>query len=181
MYYGISRAIQKNSGSLIFLGVLQLILGFIALTFVGLTTLVSVVYLGALFVVGGVVEAYVGIQKRQDGHMAAHLIFGVLYAVCGVLITLDPMGNAVFLTMMIAVLFLVSGLVGLVGSLIERGPHWLWFTFLGLVTIVLAVCILRTPLESSIWLIGTFVGIQMLMKGITFINLGLIGRKAKNG
>lgn len=179
MYYGISRSIQKNSGTLLFLGILQVILGFIALTFVGLTTLISVVYLGALFFVGGVVEAYVGIQKRKDGHMAAHLIFGILYAVCGVLILMDPMGNAVFLTILMAILFLVSGLVSVIGSVIERGPQWLWFTFVGLVSVVLGVMILKTPIESSLWLIGTFVGVDMLMKGFTLINLGFIGRKMK--
>lgn len=177
MYYGISRSIQKNSGSLLFLGVLQVVLGFIALTFVGLTTFLSVIYLGVLFFIGGLVEAFVGIQKRKDGHMASHLIFGILYAVCGLLIAMDPVGNAVFLTILMAVLFLVSGLVSLIGSVIERGPHWLWFAFVGLVSVILAVSILKTPVESSLWLIGTFVGIDMLLKGFTLMNLGFLGRK----
>ena len=177
MYYGISRAVQKNSGLILNLGILQVILGFVALTFVGLTTLVSVVYLGAVFLVAGGAELFVGIQKRKDGHLGAHLFFGVLYIVGGALIMWNPVGNAVFLTVLIAMMLLISGIVGLIGSVIERGPSWLWYACLGAISIFLGVSVLQTPLESSLWLIGTFVGVDMLLKGFTLVNLAWAARR----
>lgn len=178
MYYGISRAAQKNSGLIMSLGFLQVILGFIALTFVGLTTWIAVVYLGALFLVSGGAELVVGFQKRKDGHLAAHLFFGVLYMIAGAMIMWNPGENAVFLTTLIAMLLLISGTVGLVGSALERGPSWAWFAFLGAVSIFLGFSILQTPLESSLWLIGTFVGVDMLFKGFTLINLAWAARRS---
>ena len=177
MYYGISRAVQKNWGWILALGFLQVVLGFIALTFVGLTTLVSVVYLGALFLVSGGAELVVGFQKRKDGHLGAHLFFGVLYIVGGALIMWNPVGNALFLTIMLAMMLLISGIVSVIGSIMERGPQWAWFAFLGAVSVFLGFSILQTPLESSIWLIGTFVGVDMLFKGFTLLNLAWAARK----
>jgi len=178
MYNGVARFAQKNWGWILALGFLQVMLGFIALTFVGLTTLISVVYLGALFMVSGFAEVWVGIQRRQDGQWGAHLFFGILYIVGGALIMWNPVGNAVFLTALIAMILLVSGLVGIVGNITERGSYWLWFAFLGVVSVFLGLSILRTPLESSIWLIGTFVGVDMLLKGFTLMNIAWAARRS---
>lgn len=156
------------------IGVLQLFLGFIALTFVGVTSLVSVVYLGALLALGGISEVAFGLRHPQNGGLWIHVFFGTLSTVCGLLIFLNPLANLVVLTMLIAVYFITSGLVTVVGSLIERFNEWFWFLFHGIISVIAGVFILSGPIESSVWSIGVFVGIQMISKGIAWISICLM-------
>lgn len=157
-------------------GILQVLLGCFAIAFVGVTSMVSVVYLGVLFMVTGISEIIYAIRTRHHGDMWFHLFFGVLTAVCGFFIFNNPLANLVVLTILIATLFIVTGTVTLIMAIMERFPNWGWFAVNGAVSIGAGYFIFLNPIEASLWLIGFLVGTQMLFRGFAWISLGWTGR-----
>ena len=179
--FALTRDIEERWKSLIALGVLLVLCGLAALLFVGLSSLISVLYLGMLFMLGGIAEIAFGIQKRKEGQLGYHLVVGLLFAVGGWFIFSNPLTNLFVFTLMIAILFLVSGLANLIGSITERFSGWGWFALNGLIAVAAGVMILRNPVESSYWLIGTLTGIEFLFRGFAWISLGMAGRRLSIG
>jgi uncharacterized membrane protein HdeD (DUF308 family) len=177
----IAQNIEKKWGWLVAVGVLMMVTGILAIAFVGVTSLLSVIYLGLMFMVGGVAEIIFVFSTRPHSDMWYHLLFGLLFAVAGFLIFSNPLPNLVFLTMLIAAVFLVTGLSTLIVSVVERFSNWGWFALNGAIAVLAAVLIFRNPLYSSIWLIGTLVGIEFLFRGFAWIALGLTGRALSRG
>lgn len=175
--FSLAQNINKKSGWVVALGILQIIFGALALSFVGLVSMVSVIYLGVAFMVCGISEFIYGIKNRAHGDMWFHLLWGSLATVCGYIIVNNPAENLVVLTVLIAVLFLAGGIVELVGSVTERFANWGWFALNGMVGIFAGYVILRNPVINSLWLIGTLVGIQMLFRGFAWLSLGMTGRR----
>jgi uncharacterized membrane protein HdeD (DUF308 family) len=85
----------------------------------------------------------------------------------------DPIEAARVITLIMAASFLVGGALRLVFALVERFPAWQCVVFNGLVDVVLGIMILNRWPESSLWVIGLFVGIDLLLHGWTWIMLAL--------
>jgi uncharacterized membrane protein HdeD (DUF308 family) len=177
----IAQNVDKKWGWLIGVGVLMVIAGLIAITFVGVTSMLSVIYLGALFMIGGIAEIIFAFSTRPHSDMWYHLLFGLLFAVAGYFIFSNPIPNMVFLTMLIAAVFMITGISTLVTSVVERFSNWGWFALNGVIATVAAFLIFRNPLASSIWLIGMLVGLEFIFRGCAWISLGFTGRAVALG
>ncbi len=174
--FDLATNVRQKSGWILTFGILQVVLGIMAMTFVGLTSLFSVLYLGIILMVSGVFEIVYAVKTREHGGLWFHLLFGILATVCGYFVFTNPIENLVLLTVLIATLFIVTGAVNLIGSLVERFPNWGWFAFEGAVSIAAGYLVFSNPLTSSIWLIGFMVGLQMIFRGAAWISLGVMGR-----
>src|SRR5262245_16787090 len=104
------NSVKENWGWILFMGVLSLVLGLFALAFVGLTTVVSVIYLGVVILLNGIAHIAFGISTRRSGNLWLHLAIGVLSAIVGFIIFTRPIENALILTLFIAAYLLISGL-----------------------------------------------------------------------
>jgi uncharacterized membrane protein HdeD (DUF308 family) len=175
--FSLAQNLQKKSSWIMAIGVLQVILGIFALVFVGFTSLASVIYLGLVFMISGICEVVYGIQMRKEGDLWFHLLFGALTAICGFFVFSSPVSNLIVLTMLVATLFITSGAVMLVGSMIERFASWGWFAAFGVISILAGYMVFKTPLESSTWLIGYLVGLQMIMRGCAWLRMGWVGHR----
>lgn len=174
--FPLARNLEGKWGWLVGLGVLKVFCGLVALAFVGLTSVLSVLYLGALFMVTGIAEIVFAIRTRGQGHLWYHLLFGTLYAVAGFIIFANPIANLLFLTVLISAVLIVSGTVNLIGSLVDRFPGWGWFAFNGAISAAAGFIIMSRPFESSLWVVGVLVGVEFLVRGFAWITLGLAGR-----
>jgi uncharacterized membrane protein HdeD (DUF308 family) len=63
-------------------------------------------------------------------------------------------------------------------SVVERFDGWGWMLVSGLVSVVLGVAIWKQWPLSGLWVIGLFVGIEMLTSGLSWLMLGLAVRSA---
>jgi uncharacterized membrane protein HdeD (DUF308 family) len=80
---------------------------------------------------------------------------------------------------MLALLFLIEGVLDIALFFRMRplrGSFWVLID--GIVTLVLGLMIYRQFPSSSVWAIGTLVGVCMIMSGITRVMLSLTIRKA---
>ena len=75
--------------------------------------------------------------------------------------------------MVVAAFLVVAGLFRIVAALSLRLPNWGWQLLRGFVTLLLGVLIYRAWPFSGLWVIGLFVGIEMIFYGWAWIMLAL--------
>jgi uncharacterized membrane protein HdeD (DUF308 family) len=161
------------------LGVLLVVGGMFAAGWAALTTLATVIVFGYLLLVGGVVQIVNTFLVRSWRGAAMDLLGGFLHLVIGCLMIEHPERAAEVLTLMLAVAFMIGGGVRIVFALLHRFAGWFWVFLNGAVTFALGILIGKQLPESAYWVIGLFVGIDLIFNGWSWIMLGLIVRGSK--
>src|SRR5262249_51616896 len=128
----------------------------------------SVVTLGVLLLIAAGAQTAAAIWARDWKGFFLFLLLGVLYAVTGFLMLQHPVLAAGGLTLMLAAGFLVGGVFRAVIAGSERFPFWGWVLCNGIVTVRLGIAILQQWPESGLWVIGTFIGIDLIVNGATW-------------
>jgi uncharacterized membrane protein HdeD (DUF308 family) len=170
--------LKKNWGWFLALGIALLVLGAIALGASVAMTIFSMLLFGWLLIIGGMLEGVHAFwRERAWGGFFIDLLTGILYVVVGFMVLANPGEAALALTLLIALFLMFSGLFRIVVALILRFPHWGWLILHGAVNLVLGIAIWRQWPLSGLWVIGLFVGIDMLFNGWSLVMLGLAAKK----
>jgi uncharacterized membrane protein HdeD (DUF308 family) len=162
------------------LGILLVLCGTTAIVVPPLTiayTLATVIVLGVLLMVAGIVTIVSSFWIGKWSGMLLHLLAGILYVVIGFIITERPGEATMLMTLFIAVTFIVLGAFRIVSALAIRFPQWGWILFNGIITFLLGVVIYRHLRESALWVIGILVGVELIFNGWSWIMLALAVRK----
>jgi uncharacterized membrane protein HdeD (DUF308 family) len=168
--------VRKHSTWFLVIGIALVILGMVAIGYTVEMTMVSVMFLGWLLVVAGLFEVVHGFTRRQWGGFFVNLLGGALYAVAGVVMVANPARAAVILTLLIAIILIVAGLFRLFIALSTPLHHRGWLVLNGAISIVLGIMIWDAWPVSGLWVIGLFIGIDMIFDGWTEIMLALSAR-----
>ena len=94
-------------GRLLALGILLIVLGVVALTFIPAATLGSVLVLGWLMIASGIVEAVYAFHTRGWGGVFLHLLGAVLGILLGLLVVTHPIAGALAWTLLFAAFLFV--------------------------------------------------------------------------
>src|SRR5262249_35954147 len=149
------------------LGVLSVVVGLLAISSNFIATLLSVKVFGWLLVIAGITEVVHAIMVCHLRSFALHLLAAALYLLTGLFMLEDPIRAAAVLTLLLAASFIVGGFLRVVFSLVVRFPAWSWVFLNGMVDLVLGFLIWNGLPESSLSVIGLFVGIDLLFHGIS--------------
>lgn len=168
--------VQRNWGWFLALGVLQIVLGMIAVGEAFLMTIFSVVLLGWLMIIGGISTVFHAFVERQWGGFLIDLLMGLLYGVAGFMMVANPGQAAVTLTLLIAMFLIVGGVFRIAEGLAHDLPHRTWVLLNGVVTLILGFLIWRQWPSSGLWVIGLFVGIEMLLYGWSLVMLAMAAK-----
>lgn len=155
------------------LGIGMVVLGTISLGCSILTTEVAVVAFGFLMLAGGIAEIISAFWAGKWSGKLIHLLIGILYAVVGVMIIDSPLNSAVQLTLLIAFFLVFSGILRIVFALSEQFTGWGWVLLNGAVTLMLGTLIYKGWPYNGLWVIGLFVGIEMIFNGWAWVMLAL--------
>ncbi len=162
---------------MLILGIGMLLFGTIGLVASNLLTLASIYFFGGLVLAGGIMQIIHAFrtQEKQWGGKLQHWLIALLYLSMGTLIIWDPFATSIALTIFIAIIFTIIGIIRLNFSFYARKQGWKWFlpTFSGLINLVLAILIITTLPESALWLIGLFIAIEMIMNGWFLVLIAL--------
>ena len=82
------------------------------------------------------------------------------------------------MTLIIAIFLIVGGALRIVHSLSEPGPARGTVFLGGAVSLLLGLSVYRQWPVSGLWVIGLFIGVEMLLSGWTWIMLALTLRRA---
>ena len=163
-----SPELQKLSSHwppFLFLGLTLIILGFLAIGSSFFVTILTVALIGVLLMVGGILQVVNAFYTGRWSGFFLHVVLGILYLVVGFMLLDAPTVNAITLTFLLACFFIVIGLFRMIGALTTHFPGWGWSLFSGMVTFVLGILIYKQWPSSGLWVIGLFVGIEMIFAG----------------
>jgi uncharacterized membrane protein HdeD (DUF308 family) len=170
----VSIDLQRNWGWLLALGILFVILGMIG---VGMTvglTLVSMLFLGMLFILAGFVQIVDVFKSHEWRGVVGHALIAVLYIMGGGLVIYDPVLASSIVTALIAWVLIIIGVTRFIMAIVLRhASGWGWLLFAGIVAIVLGILILIQWPYSAMWVIGLFIAIELIVNGWTYIFLAL--------
>jgi uncharacterized membrane protein HdeD (DUF308 family) len=171
------ETVQRNWGWFLALGIVQIILGTIALGESFLMTIFSVVMLGWLLIIGGISSIFHAFMERGWSGFIIDLLTGLFYCIAGFMMVANPEATAVTLTLVISMFLIIGGVFRIVEALIGALPHRGWVFFNGAITLALGIMIWRQWPLSGLWVIGLFVGIEMLLYGWSLVMLALAAKK----
>jgi uncharacterized membrane protein HdeD (DUF308 family) len=171
-----SGELRRSWGWYLVFGIALIIIGTIALGSALLMTIASVFFFGWLLIVGGVMEIVHAFWHKRWAGFFLDLLTGILYVVAGWMIMSNPKESALLLTLVIAMFLVFEGVFRIVAALAVRYPHWGWLLLNGVISLLLGVMIWRQWPYSGLWVIGLFVGIEMLLNGWSLVMLSLAGR-----
>jgi uncharacterized membrane protein HdeD (DUF308 family) len=156
--------------------VVSIFVGLLAISSAFAATMASVVVFGLLLLIAGITEVIHAMMVRNGRGFALHLLAAALYLIVGLFMLEDPARAATVLTLLLAASFLAGGVLRIIFSLAMRFAAWPWVLLNGLVDLILGVVILSGWPGSGLWVIGLFVGIDLLFHGWSWVILALAAR-----
>lgn len=162
------------------LGALAVVLGLIGLMVTVTLTIASVLFFGALLLVGGIFQALHTAKCHGWRSKALHATIALLYVAAGAVVLIDPVFSSAFLTLLLAAAVFLVGAVRFAMGLQMRGrPGWGWPVFGGLLAMLLGVLIFAQWPSSALWVIGVFISVELLVHGWSMIAVSLAARDAR--
>jgi uncharacterized membrane protein HdeD (DUF308 family) len=165
VFEGGSDSAKSYRGWVVFAGVTLLALGIAAVIYDATATVVSVVLLGYLLMVAGVMQIVHAFQVRTWSGFFVYLLDGILRATVGTLLVLYPQSGAQALTLVLSFYFIVGGIFRAIGSTVLQFPSWGWSVLSGLVSVALGVVLAMQYPTSAQWFIGFAVGLDLILYG----------------
>ena len=143
---------KKNTGLLIFLGVLTVILGFIAIGAPMITGVAVSIMVGALLFIAGIAQVVHAFKSGQWGTGILGTLIGVLGVIAGLLMMFRPVTGLLTITLMLAIYFIVDGIFEIIASFkIKPDSGWGWVLFNGIIALLLGLMIWRQWPVSGAW------------------------------
>ncbi len=164
---------RKHWGWLLGLGIVLIVAGTAAIAHPAVATVSTVTFVGVMLLFAAGAEISSAFWARRWGGFATHLLMGLIFGWLGVVMLDRPAEGAKAYTLMLAIFFVAGGLVRLVFSLSQRFSGWGWMALSGGITLLLGVMIWKQLPESALWVIGTFVGVDLLFLGWSWVMLAL--------
>jgi uncharacterized membrane protein HdeD (DUF308 family) len=166
--------LRAKSGWIIALGVVYIIAGIIALGSVVLATVATVFVVGIMMVIAGVAEVVNAFQIKTWGKFLFWLLFGALYIAAGFITFENPLLAAAILTLFLGIALIASGIMRIVLAFsMQAVMPWIWVLLSGIITLLLGLVIVAHWPVSSLYILGLFLGIDLVLAGASWIGIGL--------
>ena len=175
-----AEELAKHWKLFLFQGIILGILGAVAIIVPQIATLVVEIFIGWLFLIGGIVRGLTIFRPRNLPGTLWSLLAAVLAIILGLLLVLQPLKGTLTLTMVMIAFFIIQGVLSISISLQfrEHLRSWGWTLFSGIVDLILAYLIWKGWPDTATWAIGLLVGINMLFAGLSLVFMAL---SARNG
>lgn len=173
-----SEAVRQVSTLSTVWGVLLILLGMLAVASPLMAAVAVNVVIAWLIVIAGVVHLIVAFHTREAGRLIWRLLVGLAYIAFGLYLIARPAVGVASLTLVLASLFLVEGVLNIAMFFQARSVQGSgWVLFDGIITLLLGLMIYVQWPSSSVWAIGTLVGVSLIISGVTRVMLSFAVRK----
>jgi uncharacterized membrane protein HdeD (DUF308 family) len=165
--------LRAKWGWIVALGVVYLLAGFIALGSVVMATVASVLVVGVMMIIAGVAEVFSAFQVKSWGKFLLWVLLGALYIIAGFVTFENPLLAAALLTLILGASLVASGIMRIILAFsMKQETPWIWILLSGVITLLLGLLILAHWPVSSLYILGLFLGIDLIMAGAGWIGLG---------
>jgi uncharacterized membrane protein HdeD (DUF308 family) len=165
--------IKSNAGWSVALGVLIVILGIFLLAYPFVTGVATALTLGIILMAVAIVELILALRFKSASDFFLRLISAIIFGITGFLLSAYPGPGLAGLTLFVGSMLLVQGVMLLVLGFQAQKSLRGWLVFDAIVTVLLSLLILAHWPSSSLWAIGTLVGVAVIVRGVTRITTSL--------
>lgn len=181
--YQSSDAIKKATGWLVFLSIVLIMIGILAILSPIYASAFFTAVMGWFALISGVIMVIQSFVSKPVRGVWLNLIVGILYIVAGIYILLNLAAAVAVLTLTFGILFIAEGIYSIIMGMIKRaGLHMAWLVVVnGVVTLLLGILVLNRWPFSALWLIGLYVGISLFFTGMALLTSALDARRNLRG
>jgi uncharacterized membrane protein HdeD (DUF308 family) len=172
-----SNLSNPASGLSILWAIVLIVFGFLAIAIPFATSFGVVVVVAWLIVLSGGFQFIHAFQSKGAGNIIWKVLVAILYLIAGIYFLMNPLVGVASFTLALAIFFVAEGLLDLVAYFQNRnagGSGWILLD--GVITLILGVLVWRQWPSSSLWVIGTLVGISMIFTGTSRLMISLAAR-----
>ena len=174
------RHIAEKWGWFLALGIVLILVGIAAICFPLVSTIAAKIFLGWLFLIGGVFLIIHAFSAQGWGGFLWSLLIGVLYLIAGGYLAFFPLTGLLTLAILLAILFVAEGIMEIIMAFrVHPSDGRVWLLLSGIAALVVGVLIFLGLPSSAGWALGLLVGINLLFSGWSYVFLAMAGRKAK--
>ena len=175
----IKKNITKAAKALIITGVLILVLGIVAIIYPASSGRIATATMGIILIVGSLFRLGFAIFSVSMGTMLLRYLLGILMLLAGVWLVANPDPGMEILTFILAAYFIADGVLAIFYSFSLRpiGGGW-YLLFSGIISIALGVLIFANWPQSGNVVLGIYIGIKLVLEGLTQVLTGTAIRKA---
>lgn len=159
------------------LGIVLMLSGGAALGYPLIASVAAVTVLGVSLMISGVSTIVTSFWAGQWSAMLLKLLTGIFYAVIGFMIMDTPVASTVSLTLVVAIMFIILGIMRSVAALVIRFPQWGWSLLSSVLTTLIGIVIYKNLPETALWAIGTLIGINLIFDGWFWVMLAIAIRR----
>ena len=175
---GPGEVVKKATGWFIAVAVLFILLGIFAIAEPYAAGLGVTLLVGWLLVFGAVAHFFAAFKGHGAKHVILQVVVGLVYLIGGLYFLTHTIMGVSTLTLLLSGVIVAEGVLEMVAYFRLKSVHGAsWLLINGIVTLLLGGLIWFHWPSSSVWAIGTLVGVNLLMTGISRLMLGLAARK----
>ena len=172
------KTAKRFTGWYILAAVLFIVLGLFAIIEPATAVVGIAVLLGWLLIFGAVAYFIATLKGGGAKRVVFQILSAIAYLFGGLYILTHPQLAIGTLTALLAVVIFAAGVFDIVTYFrLQREHPSGWMLANGIVAVLLGALIWIQWPSSSAWAVGTLVGVNLLMTGITRLIFGLAGRR----
>ena len=169
-----AHRLRAKWGALLAFGLLLMLLGLASLIFAFFSTIAMVTLNGVFLFAAGAAEIGVGMHARSWGRFFLWVLGGLLYIAAGVFCILEPIAASQILTLFIGAGLIAAAVVRAylafaLPSSPRRSMIWLGCA----VTFLLGLTVVVNWPLSSLYVLGTLLGVDLLFHGAGWVTFAL--------
>jgi uncharacterized membrane protein HdeD (DUF308 family) len=177
----VQKALHAHWYWLLIEGIILIVLGFGAIVIPAIAGIAATIWIGWLFVLGGIVGIVSTLRARGAPGFGWALFSAILALLAGLLLLWNPMQGLLTLTYVLIAFFIIDGIAMIMYAIEHRREltgRWEWLLFNGVIDLILAVIILSGMPGSAAWALGLLLGIDLVFGGASLIAVALAAKKA---
>ena len=155
-------------------GALAILLGLIVLFWPGLTVEIIAILFAVFILVNGLLLVAVSLASPA-GSSSGLLILGIILLIGGIFGVINPFMTAIALTVLIAILALISGFSDIWVALTTMGSGWgrILLGISGALSVILGGIFIVFPMLGAVVLVAVYIGIFAIAIGILSLVQGV--------
>ncbi len=160
------ESVKKPVEWMMFLGILVILSGILAIGSPFITGLSVTIFVGAMITVTGVSQLVHAFGLKYKQGLITTISLGILSVIVGLYLITRPLQGLLGLTLIAGIFFIADG-IGWIALAFSRRPEkgWGWHLFSGIISVLLGIMIFSHWPLSGVWAIGVLFGIRMLNAG----------------
>jgi uncharacterized membrane protein HdeD (DUF308 family) len=170
--------IREHSGLFWTTGIVAILGGLLALAMPFAASLAANFMVAGLLVATGIIQVFSAFEARRAKRFLPPFAMGIVSVIAGLVLFFAPMAGVIALTAVVTGFLLVNGTLKTAFAFRMREARgWGWMLTNGILSLLLGVLLFAGLPGNAFWVIGLFLGIDLLFYGATMISLILTARR----